>query len=419
MEVNTGKGFAKYSKLFEDNPRKDNQSMDKQREEKLDLTWIDNNNPPNTKETQGKIGLKSLVGLVLAFLIIVTGLVAGLIVMDMKIKKLERQNEILELQNENLVKNLKAQESISQSLNVQNQNISINLEDIANALVVSESEIVDLKEEIQNLIGQNQKLINDFEAKHQKLEHFKNLHYNCSKEQELGRVLIEDLKLQNQNLTEDLRKIASAKKSLRDSISDEYKEQILFTASKNGDIDGVRLTLDLKVNVNATDDVQKSALHYAAEKGYVEVVKLLLQHGADSNTSDQYSKTPLHLAAKNGNLEIAKLLIQNKADVNSKGRFGDTPLHYASENGHLEVVKLLVENGSNINAINNKVETPLYLAARYGHPKIVEILLRNGARKNVTDIDLFTLSYLMHAKMSKWGDYQKVILLLQPNYFSL
>ena len=33
MEVNTGKGFAKYSKLFEDNPRKDNQSMDKQRDE--------------------------------------------------------------------------------------------------------------------------------------------------------------------------------------------------------------------------------------------------------------------------------------------------------------------------------------------------------------------------------------------------
>ena len=134
MEVNAENGFAKYSKLVEDNPRKDNETqeaMDKQSEEKLVLTWCENNNPPKAKDTQGKIGLKTLVGLTFFFLMIVTGLVAGLIVMDMKIKKLEHQNE-------NLVQNLRSQENISQGLKAQNQNISVNLEYMTNALVASE-----------------------------------------------------------------------------------------------------------------------------------------------------------------------------------------------------------------------------------------------------------------------------------------
>ena len=88
MEINAEKGFAKYSKLNEDNPGKDNEIQEgiiKQREENLVLMGFENNNLPNGKETQGN--LKTLVGLTFFFLMIVTGLVAGLIVMDLKMKK--------------------------------------------------------------------------------------------------------------------------------------------------------------------------------------------------------------------------------------------------------------------------------------------------------------------------------------------
>ena len=131
MEVNTQKGFAKYSKLVEDNPKKDTEAqetVDKQKPEKLVLAWVENNSPPNAKEKQGNIGLKTLVGLSFVFLMIFTGFVAGLIVMDMKIKKLEYQNENLEHQNENLVQNLKSCQNMSQGLKAQNQNLNINLE---------------------------------------------------------------------------------------------------------------------------------------------------------------------------------------------------------------------------------------------------------------------------------------------------
>ena len=333
MEVNTDKGFARYSKLIEDNPRKDietQEAIGNQREEKLRLTLFENNNPPNTKEAQGKIGLKILVGLSFVFLMIVSILIAGLIVMDMKIKKLEHQNE-------NLVQNLKSCENMSQGLKAQNQNLNINLEHMTNALVVSEFEIGDLKDEIQNLLDHNQNLIDDFKSKHQSLEHYQKLHQNCSNEKELGLALIEDLKSQNQNLTKDLKRMDSAKKSLVDSIPDETKNQLLIEASKNGKIDQVKVFLNLGVDVNATDYHKKSSLYHATVAGDLEVVKLLLQHGADSN-SKTYQKSLLHFAANYGYLEIAKLLLQNKADVNSKDNYADTPLHSASKSGNLEVV---------------------------------------------------------------------------------
>ena len=101
MEVNAEKGFAKYSKLVEDNPGKDNktqevEAIDKQREEKLVLTWFENNNSPKAKDTQGKIGLKTLVGLSFVFLMIVAGLVAGLIILSMENQELDQSiSEIL------------------------------------------------------------------------------------------------------------------------------------------------------------------------------------------------------------------------------------------------------------------------------------------------------------------------------------
>ena len=409
MEVNAEKGFAKYSKLVEDNPGKDNktqevEAIDKQREEKLVLTWFENNNPPNAKETQGN--LKTLLGFIFVFLMIVTGLIAGLIVMDLKIKKLEHQNE-------NLAQNLKAQENISQGLKAQNQNLSNTIEIMTNALIQSEFEIGELKEETQNLIDQNQKLIDVVETKHQNLDHYQKLHQNCSKEQELSMALIEDLKSQNQNLTKDIGKIDSATKSLVAFIPHSTMNHPLVNASKNGNIDQVKLFLDLGVNVNVSDRNHKSSLLYAAEKGDLELVKLLLKHGADPNDKDYHGDSSLYYATRGGHLEVVKLLLNNGSNVNAKNSHGYTPLHLAVLKGHSENIELLLQNGADVNAPNDFQDAPLHLAARKGNPKIVEILLKNDARKNVEDYNYFTP--LMVAKYYKKGDYQQVIDLLQDN----
>ena len=342
MEVNAENIFAKYSKLVEDNPKKDNETqetMDKHKAEKLVLAWFEHNDPPITKEKQGKMDLKTLVGLSIVILMIFTGLASGLIIMDMKIKQLEHQNQ-------NLVQDLRSQEKISHDLRAKNQNLSTNLEDMTNALVLSEFEIGDLKEEIQNLILKNQKLIDDFESKHQSLEHYQELHQNCTKEQELGRDLIKDLKLQNQNLTKDLGNIDSTRASLKNLISYEQKTQILLKASKNGEVDQVRLVLNLGANVNSIDfeDHHSKPLHHAAKNGHSEIAELLLENEADVNAKDNERRTPLHLAAGYGHPKIVKILLKHGARKDVKDYFDYTPLKdakYYKRGNYQQVIELL------------------------------------------------------------------------------
>ena len=101
MEVNAEQGVVKYSKLIEDDATIDN-------EPSLILSQDSTINHPNVENKQKKIGsktkvaFKTLVGLSLVLLTIVTGLVVGLFVMDMKIQSLNHQNQDLVQSNKNL-----------------------------------------------------------------------------------------------------------------------------------------------------------------------------------------------------------------------------------------------------------------------------------------------------------------------------
>ena len=203
MEFNAEEGFVKYSKS----------------NAKMDLFGVDLN--LKIKGKQIKFGLKTLAGLLLATLMIVTGLIVGLTITSMDIQKLKHENQHLQ-------QDLKTQKQIAKELKAKNEILSTNLENMTNALAVREFEIGNSKEQIQNLIVQNQNLIDDFESKHQSLEHYQNLHQNCSEEQQLSMALIEDLKSQNQNLTKDLEQIDLAKHIIPEGI----KKQILFRASQ-------------------------------------------------------------------------------------------------------------------------------------------------------------------------------------------
>ena len=114
MEDKAEKSVVKYSKLFEDNSSliMFQETIDKQkRTNELTSAGIVN-----------KASLKALIGLSLAFLIIITGLVVGLIVMNMKVQKLEQENQSLR-------KDLKSQEQMAKGFKGQTQNF---LEELKN-----------------------------------------------------------------------------------------------------------------------------------------------------------------------------------------------------------------------------------------------------------------------------------------------
>lgn len=52
----------------------------------------------------------------------------------------------------------------------------------------------------------------------------------------------------------------------------------------------------------------ETALHYASREGQIEIVKLLLKHGAKKDILDIFGHSPLFLAERENKKEIIKLL---------------------------------------------------------------------------------------------------------------
>ena len=339
MEVNAEKTVFKYSKFVEVNLKNDDEThltmdqetMDKQKAEKLVVSWFDENNPTNAKNSNLKNGSKTLVGLTFAFLMVVAGLIAGLIILSMENQELDNGWENEKRTVSNLTKALDTQKQIAEELKIQNQDI---------------------------------------------LKELKNLQQNHSKAKEE----IDKLNLMNQNL-----------KTEKDAIHEYFNHTMnsttkLLEAAKHGDLEEMRLLLKLGLNSNVHDSRNMAPLHFASYNGFPEIAELLLQNGAMVNIKDNYGMMPLHKASMNGHLEIVKLLLQNGADVNARTRGKYTPLHLAAYYCHFEIVEFLVQTGAEINAVNNDNDTALRLAAYDGCHRIIEFLLKHGANKDLKNI---------------------------------
>lgn len=75
------------------------------------------------------------------------------------------------------------------------------------------------------------------------------------------------------------------------------RQSILFNASYDNYIDGARLLLEHKVNVDYQDHRGWTALMVAAHRGHVEMVYLLLKDGrADTTLEDAYGKKAIDRA---------------------------------------------------------------------------------------------------------------------------
>ena len=124
----------------------------------------------------------------------------------------------------------------------------------------------------------------------------------------------------------------------------------LHSAVNFGDLEMVRVLVELKADINARSISGRAPLHIASvgeSNATSEVALFLLEHGADVNARRNDGSTPLHCAAKNGRRpEIARMLIEHGADIDAKDDTGRTPLQHASGKGCNEVVKLLLEYGT-------------------------------------------------------------------------
>ena len=103
---------------------------------------------------------------------------------------------------------------------------------------------------------------------------------------------------------------------------DNYKEikdaqTLIFSASRKGNLEDVKLAIRMGANVNKTDEKGNTPLHIASFKGYYDIVKFLVENGADINKKNEKGDTPLSLALPL-NLKVARYLIKKGAKGYSK-----------------------------------------------------------------------------------------------------
>ena len=127
-------------------------------------------------------------------------------------------------------------------------------------------------------------------------------------------------------------------------------ETPLMLAARTGQVDAVRVLLDVGARVNAKETWNgQSALMWAAAEGHISVVQMLIDRGADIRARSNSGATALLFAARKGSLAAVRALLVAGSDVNEQRPDGATPLLVSVINGHEDLVDLLLEEGADPN----------------------------------------------------------------------
>ena len=130
-------------------------------------------------------------------------------------------------------------------------------------------------------------------------------------------------------------------------------------------------------SINAKNGYGYTALIDASKNGDLEKVKLLIENGANIEVKDNNGDTALILASYYRYLEIIQYLVEKGANINATNDNGWTSLMYASKYGELETIKYLLENGADVNIKNKNGNAALDLAKI---EDIKEVLRKAGAK---------------------------------------
>ncbi|ANB51029.1 putative ankyrin repeat protein [Powai lake megavirus] len=140
----------------------------------------------------------------------------------------------------------------------------------------------------------------------------------------------------------------------------------LMTACKESKNDSkfplVRLLVELKAGINATNIYKLSALHFAVQNENYDIVTYLLDHGANINHQDKYGMTSLmtlcEMSINDSKYDMVKLLLDRGACISIYNKHGSTifDLIRCKNNTKIELLlKKLWNNTTNniIDELNN------------------------------------------------------------------
>jgi ankyrin repeat protein len=99
-----------------------------------------------------------------------------------------------------------------------------------------------------------------------------------------------------------------------------------------------------------------SPLIAAAKRGNVELVKMFLDLGLDPNHQNSYGETALHEAVCNreDDVEVVKLLLDRGADIRIKDKHGETPLFHALRCRQYAIFEFLLQHGAGLSVLHEQ-----------------------------------------------------------------
>lgn len=156
----------------------------------------------------------------------------------------------------------------------------------------------------------------------------------------------------------------------------------------------------------------KRMMFRAVKKDNPRMLRRALQMRPNVNQTDESGYTPLLLATRWGNSSCVKLLLNAPGiDVNKAVDDGETPLYKAAAGGHSICVKLLLQApGVDVNKAENTYGwTPLTIAAIEGHEDCFRRLLR-APGININKKDLYGVNVLFHTAFNGYRDGVKRLL---------
>ena len=176
----------------------------------------------------------------------------------------------------------------------------------------------------------------------------------------------------------------------------------LYSALENADAEMLRLLINHRADVNATDSrhgrIPETPLFTATTGNHLDLVTILLENGADLNWQTEDGWTVSHLATREQPEILRLFCFDYQADLSLRLKNGSLPLHAAASSGNIECISILLAAGIDINALNYFARTPLHFAAERGHPDTIRLLVERGATVDIKEEET-QMTPLDYAKM--------------------
>ena len=192
----------------------------------------------------------------------------------------------------------------------------------------------------------------------------------------------------------------------------------LSWAAARGDLDVVKILMDLGADLNIVSCAGLSPLHYAVCNKRPLVLKYLLEHGADIERREAYFQHSPLLVACHQPVDDplpTRLLITAGANVNARRFDGATPLMVASMRNSTTIMKLIMEQNVDIDCKDADGQTALLNAIRENSHKAINLLLSSGASVTVSSTDRSTILHIA----ARRSDLETLCILARANFKGL